>query len=768
MAGVQGMASPNKVQPIIPQTQTPQGVAIQQSPVQTVSDEIDYESLANEVIGGQQAPSQTPNDIDYEALANEVIGTSKEQAPLDREAPSLSEQFQQAPVRFQASFAQTDKEKQFVLDRAYGSDNVRKKGDEFQIYKGGKWKKFDSDNFELIGDVMDIARPAFEEITAGAGTIAGLGMAAGSTATGVGAVAAPAIVVGSRAAGGAIGHSLADTYAESILGIPRDIENRGGLSGRLAESATSGAANALFLGIGDNISEYLSKRASSKATDLLTRELSNKTQDDIKVLKASTETLENSGLLPKVGVNYLPEQATMGEVKDIAKQASYISDAKEVITAKEKIFELSKNVIQDINNKIAPIIGKTKKGKEILSAANSIEDAQAEMLGSFRDDFLSINKDVKLPTDKIQKALIEIPEQLGYVPGTKDVPENEASYIFKKQFEKITNMLQSRVDPSTGVAWEGSEKQLTGKELADFYKSISSVAKDLWEKGSNLTPSEKATINLWGAVRDDYSYNIKNTMRDKQLSSIIPGIKAKTYGEALDGFANIKNSSLDLKSLLLDPKSGEATITAEALADGIYSKGKATLKNIQAFENLFRDAPEMVTQVRRIKLDNLLQKSYDSVSETYNGVKYINSILELPADVAEHLAGGKEGLNMLKAARVYANRVQNYTVKDISENPEAKKGVLNLLSYSGRLIHKGADAAINFIANSGKDQSVAKYLSAEGRDEILAMTPKPMRQRMQNHIDSIIGSATRFRTFQYNMVLRNQAVKSTQNNERKK
>lgn len=723
MAGVSGMGSPNSLKPVKPEA-------------------LDLDAIYNETY--QAAAQQEPvasgaAPLDLDAIYNETMGSDSSQnvdgLNIDGETPGILTQAQEFPARLEASFAGNKKEEKFVLERRYGADNVKQQGQDFLIKKGDKWRKFDSDGFEILNDLIaDAGRGAAEtgmtELTTAAG-VAAAGAAAVGTG-GAGAIAAPTVIAGSRLAGGAMGVALADSIAQDLYNIPRDPERN-----KTNEMITGAVVNATFGKVGDFVGSYFAKKGAEKATRLMNQSVDKSLEADIAVLKEASDALSDANLLTPVKTaygetTYLAESAVKDGAPDITFRAKLYSDNPEIIRVKGELGMGVQKVITGINDKIAAVSNKFS-GKEILNKVNNIEVAEAEMLGSFRDDFVDAAGDRMQSMSSTKEALKTIEDSIGYTPGAKDAPKDAASRLLNKQFEKISNDLFN----NNGI--------LSASDLAENYKVINKISKDMgvWDKNfSDRTLQENAIVKLWTGIRDDYSAAIKGTVGEKVLPTDIQGLyKTKTYGQTLDRFSEIKKAKVDLKNLLIDSNSGEANITAEALAHHFFKSGKATLKDIEAAKLLFKEDPDAWTGIRRIELDDLLKKSYNTKKESFDGSKFVQSVLKLPTDIALELAGGQKGLNILEAAQTYSNRLQNYTLSNLSSSTEGKGILSKALSFTSNYVQSKGLAVYDLLAATGRNRSIAKYLDGAGRDEMLKLTPVDARTRVAKTIDLIVEIA---------------------------
>ncbi len=772
MAGVKGMGAPEDI------NQNPQ--ASMNVP------EIDYDALVSQAMQQQtQQPQQSAqmtqsvqtqpvDEIDYSALVDQAMG-----APAEDPERSLMDQIQQFPARFEASFANTPERKQFVLERRYGKENVRKnKSDSFDIKKDNKWIKFDSDQFEVLNDIVaDWGRDAIGQGATELATVGGLAAAGVSTVGtgGAGIATAAPIVAASRVAGGAAGNALAQVIANDIYGIPK-----GSVAEQASEIAISGALNAVFGRVGDRIGSYFAKKGAEKATRIANQTVNESLATDIKVLKEASDELEQAGIIEPVKnqfggkTTFLPEQATMGNEKDIALRAKVYSENPEVQNVKGKLMDGLNQVIEKINNKIAAV--SPIKGSKILEYANDIEIAEGSIIGKYKNMALEQGAKTRVNADIAREKIKSSMENLGYsfFDTVKTKPSNyvaatpkssqtvkefsrptmeslEARGFSPEAAKKLMDRLESTYKEILGNTVDGRTK-ITFEKLSGINNNYKELVNELYNKSDVNVKSRKILTEIKDSLGDDY---------EKAIGAILGDTPAgKEFSDAMSKFSNIKNAKKDLGRILIDSQSGEPTIAAEALAKNLFGSGKSNLKEITAMKKLLKDDPDIWDQIKRVHLDELMRKNWDSKIEKYDVLGYADDILKLPKDVALELVGSAKNLNLIKSARVYANRLQNYTVEDYAKSEDARKAIQKALVFLTNYAQTKGLAVFDMFSSVGRNRSLSKYLSDEGRDQMLKLTPVDGRPALNRVIDNIIetGAFSENRAIKAARIVTNGAV----------
>ncbi len=425
-----------------------------------------------------QAPQQSSVDAEAEALLN---GFNAQQAPVPMEQKaedperSFMDQIQTFPARLEASFANTPERKQFVLERRYGKDNVRKNKDEsFDVKKDNKWIKFDSDQTEILSDLADWGRDIVEQGATEMATAAGVIGATGESILtgGAGLAVAPPIIAGARLAGGITGNAIAQSIAHDVYGIPK-----GTLLDQANELAVAGTANAIFGRVGDAIGNYFTKKASEKATRLASQTVNESLQTDIKVLDEASKALEDTGLISPVTnqfggkTTYLAEQAVAGNDSKIMLDAKKYAENPEVQNVKGKLMDGLNQVVQKINDKIAAV--NPIKGSKVLEYANDIELAEGAIIGKFKKQALEVGGKVKVNADIARQKIKSSMEELGYT-FADTLEKTPRSYVLNKpaQFRQVKDIQRPTMESleARGFTPEAANKLMN--RLESNYKEV--------------------------------------------------------------------------------------------------------------------------------------------------------------------------------------------------------------------------------------------------------------------------------------------------------
>lgn len=710
-----------------------------------------------------QAPQQSSVDAEAEALLN---GFNAQQAPVPMEQKaedperSFMDQIQTFPARLEASFANTPERKQFVLERRYGKDNVRKNKDEsFDVKKDNKWIKFDSDQTEILSDLADWGRDIVEQGATEVATAAGIAAAGGESLLtgGAGLPAAPGIIAGARLAGGITGNAVAQSIAHDVYGIPN-----GTILDSANEMAISGAANAVFWKVGEAVGNYFTKKGAEKATRIANQTVNESLQKDIKVLDIASKRLEKNGVIDPVTnqfggkTTYLPEQAIKGGEKDILLRAKLYAENPEVQNVKGKLMLGLNQVIQKINDKIASVspLVKDYEGRDILKHAIDLEDGWGAIIGKFKKQALEVGGKVKVNADISRTKIKSVMEELGYTFAdtlektprsytlnrptqfrqVKDIQRPTMESLEARGFtpeaaNKLMNRLEANYREVLGYTYD-SKTKINFEKLGALNNNIKELVNDLYNSSGVNTRARQALTEVKDAFGDDYA---------KAIGSILGDTPAgKEFAIAMEKFGSIKNAKKDLGRILIDSESGEPTIAAEALAGKLFGSTAPSLKEITAMKKLLKDDMDVWDKIRRVHLDDLMKKNLGKDGTTYNVNGYANDILKLPKDVAVELVGGVKNLNVIKSLRIYSDRLQKHTVEDFSKSEDSRKLLQKMLVFLTNYAQTKGLAVFDMAAGVGRNRSLPRYLSDEGRDQMLKLTPVDGRPALNRVIDNII------------------------------
>ena len=740
MAGVAGMGTPNSLKRPVPN----QDPGIDLSNVAQVPD------IASMPMPAAQPAAAAPSPMDdMEADFNSMAGINPMDdmeadfsAMMDGEEPdvrgegnimdgslfdSLKQQLEQAPTRFLSSFARSDWEKKQVLDKAYGEDNVRKNGDEFEFRKPGskKWQQFDSENLEIVGDTIDLARDAVEETVASATTLglfapaATAEVAAAPPTLGASLLALPATFVGSRMAGGVAGVAAGDA-AQEALGIPHDPE-RSFLKEAGTSALFSAAGGKIGKWMGDKIAERGARQTSKMA--LLSDEMLKKETQD--VVEAS-EQLKQSGLIenvPGYDSTLLPTQVAPSnrKAKDLGKgvasddkvqnylqvQGQMISDA--FSTLFNRTANYSKRVAENI-------------GEKLGSKVDNLTEAEGQIIGELRDKAIRIaegkSKEMgqvapKFGMQQTVETLKELNSQLGIrrvgdklkFPKTTD----ELQEVVNRGFAKDLNEARTLVSTIKGYSERmfNSPDGLSMSEMDVVRKQLQGISNNLWDQTGKMDKPSQRTLmvtKLKDSVRDDQIENMGKVFVDEADNA--------AYAAAKERFSVLKDSAATLKNVLKNDQ-----ISSNALASNLFSKGPDSLSRIRAAKAiLLRDSPELWEDIVGQHLKGVVFKNSelatDGVSKT-NWTAVSKQILGLGDEVVAEMFPGAAKKDLDNLIKYAANAEVGRNILKDPLDPK-QLGLIKNMVLSFQSVFAAASAGASIFEMFDKNKRVLRFLNDNG------------------------------------------------------
>lgn len=622
---------------------------------------------------------------------------------------SLVAQAQELPTRFKASFATTDKEKEAVLKDRYGKDGVKKAKDGWLIKKEGeKWKKFDSDNFEILNDLVDMSRPAIEQGAAGLGT-AGTAVAAGlaDVATaGANVPATPAEIVAGRAIGGVVGKMTADKIAQDMLGIPRD-------AGRSEAIELATAAGGQVLGgkAGDMINGFIGKTIAKRAA----RAAAEKFVPGEEVAKNAVQDVvdlagrvKDSGLMGNIPGTNSPISAANAAADvinpNLQAQASDIMKTKLGQGYVQEQQKLMGDAIDKIRGSITNITkGAADEelpqgiGASFKNASDTVEAAWGKLIGGFRTKAKDVAQQVD--TTGLTTKVKELGEQMGFsrdgdkliVPTLEDasaslgLPETDV----KPLMENIRRLQEN--------LYNGGNK-LSFRELEKQYNTLGVIV----DKTKN-SPNWRSFLELKNAARDDMTAG---------LGSILGDADKKAYQDSLSRFSSIKSSVKDLGALM-----DHDEVTPKVLTKAIFSEGQGGLTKINAARNLIEpENPELWQRMKANYLDQVIQDAKG------NPAKIAQKISNLGEAGLQAISNtGEFSSKQIKEFGMLADKINRTTADALSKGD--KGALLRLISIAKHPLSGSVHAVANLLGGLG-DGEVQAFFSKDGVNELLAIAPK--------------------------------------------
>ena len=668
----------------------------------------------DDIFGGSQGQAQASSAPSLDDIFGSDTSQAVQPDQTDAEdtrgsisLASVSQQIQEAPTRFKASFAKTDKEKEQVLKETYGEDGVKKQDGEFYIKKDGKFRKFDSKNFELISDVLDFGRDAVEQGVAGVTTAAGAILGAGEVA-GSGGLAAPAglaTLAAARGIGGAMGVDAADKTAEA-MGIQRDpsrsktgemvggaagqaiggamMDNVPGLAKKVANSKAGQAIGSGVKKAGSQAYHFIDEITGGVLSDIAAKRAAqaeaNKfvpgekiAQDSVNDVIKLADKVKESGLIQDLPGTNSPISAAQAGANTI--NPGLQLDNKAVMNTKAGqgyITEQTK-MINNAIDKIGKSISEASPtgpeadaslSKQFSTGAGAVEKAWGSTIGAFRDMAKLSGGEVE--TASTAKSIGKLGEEFGFsrkggelvTPG-----EDSAFALLPKPVQLSFKNLQEKI--------YNSEGKLSFAELNNEYNKISSLM--------NASKDNTSTFS--------YLTQIKNGLRDDMtegIGTLLNGAEDKAaYQKALTRFSGIKDS-VDKLGGVFD----KDEVTGRAMTKAIFGEGLGGLDKIRAAKNLIE--PENPQLWQRMKADY-----FKNISEEAGGdsKKIIAKLTKLGDESLKEIMNDSSGIKP-GDIKEFGNLLGVLHKSDATAMAGPELGRMARLGYVGKRILKADVGAV--------------------------------------------------------------------------
>ena len=719
MAGIAGMGTPSKVQPPVPQPvpPMPQDVGLppttlENSPAQ-VPEEIDYDALAAEAVA-QDA------EIDYDALAAEAVAQSPEVGVAE-----------ELKARAKASFGGSPEQKKNLLEQTYGKGNVKIDGEDLYVKKDGKEQKFTRGMFDMLSDMI----PAFygnnqamenigRDVADLSKTLVGEAVALPAEIAG-GLTGGPVGLAAGRAAGGALGEVAATKYGESI-GANYSADGNDSLAGRAA--IQGGTRAVVGFGVDKILGKIAAKQAARKLADDIPS-IDTVAKEAVDTLDDAIVTLEQSGFNPKVkttfgDVKYTPEQAIKSSQLAPDVVANAPSNSKEYIRANNLLAEKANEAILANHSRITAKAAKGGgQGAKFLEYADDIDKAEGALIGEFRKKAAEEAGDGEVVLSNLKKKIEEIGQRVGLDAEKKMTVENITKENLASTDTEARNLVSIYQELYNTAAENNGRVSM--KDLTKLYNKMGSRI-DFDKPGDAY---HSTLIDLWRGIRDDQNQGINLLLDEGKVKSF----SKKSYQEALDSFSGIKENASKLKNIL-----GKSAITQEALAGQIFGSGTKNLETLNATKSLLKDAPEVWEALKKTQLDKYLQAAKNPKTGKIDGNAYFGAIEKLPKEIQMELFGSPAEMNIAKATKTYANRIQNFSAKNFAEDQTAKAAARDAVGFLTSNLKYKMDAGFRLLSLGGEDRALARYLSGPGQAEVLKMMPTNKRGAASKVIDRII------------------------------
>lgn len=671
--------------------------------------------------GGQQPTAPAPvlpsPQAGYDAEGNPIVEADPSFAQANFTPQGIGRQLSDAYQRFRGAFTGSDREQLNDLKRqGVFADVKQDESGNVLVRRNGakKFEKFDKKTVELLGDVIDGSRMAFET---GAQAVSGAaaGLAATPETLGLGTI--PAAVAGG-AAGSLAAQQAGDVFAEKALGIERDPTRS-----RVKEAAMTAGLGGLFGGLGGVIAKRAANSLAKREAFAVTSNFVKQKADDA---AAAIAEVQSSGIrLDKNGKFFLDPAQTGGQVipelqqtaKDLSTDPRF---RKFRLEQGQTLVDAFDSVRQKIGNTTGESVGRS--GNFALDA-KAIRDFEGKTIGKFRQTAADTAKGATQGTPELSSFMDETFQKMGNgrytrkVPSTNDAeqyavavenafPDLEPSYA--KKYARVLTEIQADLNRKGGMPLELMEHHY--KRLTDSINAF--------EKSDSGRPLSRRLIELKNSLRNDYTTAIG--------ANTPPGSQA-AYTTALKQYSETMGAVDTLKTALKNDN-----VSTDALAHHIFGSGLAKEDQVRSVKALYEHSdPQGWKDVTGAYMNSLRNKYVkgNGVTEEVNwgGVK--NELQKLPSGVRSILYEGT-GVTQktIDALTMLGEEVQSAKV-GFEPSPKQKgllKRAFGTIASTWRGDFGQAESMVNSL---GKDRAVGIWLKEGGAQEILKAFPDAASKR---------------------------------------
>lgn len=631
--------------------------------------------------------------------------------------PSIKEQIGEAFTRIRSSFARTTKERKQVLEEKFGEGNVKLYGDTFMVKRPGdkKFTKFDRDDLEVIGDLLDFSREITEEAVAAPAEAAGA------------LLGGPAGFVAGRAGGAVLGNTAADFIAEKALGIERDPERS-----RFQENAIAAGVNTVVGAIGTKAFKALRNSKSALKNAIPERQLLSRQS---KELENISKELSESGLIQNIPGTDTPIMLHQlhpdsPNARSLAKGLANSAEFRQAQQAQGELFEDALNSYVASVKQVSRGAGLPDSGstlpKNFADLSDQLRRAEGAEIGRFKMQARAkIPKGTKLPlSNNTVGEVTNLMQQMGF--------------RFQAQGNDL-QILKPKVDEVLGVM-----NLSTPGAARNFIGTMDMAARKL--KGNGLTldefdqlinvlesrrPQAKKVGGQFGASFD----RILSGLRDGRRQAIKSGLdpeSAKLFDSTMDRFGELAESQNTLARVIENDQ-----LTTNAFVKQLFDRGKDNLEQIRSAKSLLRDHPEAWGQMSGQWLESKIARFGGDTSA------FLKHMRGFDPEFMEEVFGGTGGdpkvfMDLLKFGdRIYKTRI------DPSVDTPGLRGLLkSSMQFVAdfKFMNPGAMAKLFGLDGSNADQ-MAKILSSDGITEFLDTVPMRKRKFVMDKIDTAIKYA---------------------------
>lgn len=663
-------------------------------------------------------------------------------------------------ARFRSAWAVGDRERKTTLDKMYGSKNVRKASDgTFQIRRNGEkgFRDFDPDtgifSLDIIGDLLDGSRDAFEGTielggrigggimgaaeAAPAGALAGLpagpaGAAAGGIATGaLGAIAGQAV-------GGAIAAPLAlqagDWIAENVMRIERDPERS-----RMKEAATAGAIAAGIGVVFGGASAALARRRAAqdiKKSSLTTSEV-RKTAEEI---EQSADNLAKNGINLRQGKMVLTPGQIAGdlapEARVLDKELSDVGGVRDFFVEQGKLVQegwdkLSQSIVNVTGRPPEEIFSRVK------GAAKEGRDIEGKILGDYRNMALKASKGKPQEMPRTMQGMPEFFSGFGFKLG-KNGMEAPSMQAMQEMFPDASSSVLGRVKTLATKLEKKLANNVGGlslKETDELYSEFQSTINNFKGTKTGDRVANKL-IRMKDAIRDDWTMHIGRELQETRPDAL------NAYKASMQKYSDIMVAQKTLKNVLK-----KNDLSAAAFANQIYSPAQGK-DRVAQLKTLIDDTdPNLSSELAGLKLQFIQQAAMNKKTGRVDWRKVSSEIDALEkSEVLSQMMSPEQRTNFRNFLKIADKVDSEFKFKEgeaVSKSyvSNVRNLIITMLAPVSFLakVTSGQNMAQSTIDSIGKDRALVRWLNGEGLELVLQGMPAQQRAQARSQLTNILA-----------------------------
>ena len=669
-------------------------------------------------------PEPTPVPTPPAEVSDEELLAKFQQRQVAAPVPEEAGFFERATF----SFTRTDFERRGLLEKTFGAENVKEEDGEFSFRrsKDQAFRKFDSDDFEILNDIVaDNFREIFEGATEAGILGTAVGIAGGTAGFGI----LPAIAVGAGA--GVVATNLGDVVAED-LGIERDPERS-----RVFESSVAAAAGGLFSFLGGAVARALTRKqaaklAAEKATGLqsLPQQSKNFVEavDDLKGAGLDVTVTGSDGKpLSMLLTNLDPQDpATKKVINQIRDNPDFVRIQGEL---GEVALDNVDNIIQSMGKtgglrKAKDIAGRDENiAEKVVGFVKKLDADEGKAIGNFK---AFAREQLKEPSPAVRTAAVrdDIFQKIGL-----DVAADDVSALTSANIADALIVDESAVTKTLAkelLDLHGKLRTQNGLTVADTDKFIKRIGqlndKSAVKKDKDL---RRAVGQLSSALRAD---------RRDIVESALPDVKKGEFRTAMDKFVQIRQSTSQVSELL----DGD-NMARGAFVQAIFNKGKGGLADLRAARAVIEaENPALWKELTGEFLDKIIRDVTKDGTEALTIKGFASKLNSFGPDIKkELLESAPYTVKNLNDALLVARQIEKTKLASASETitDEVIGSGISILSPFRQARVNGFKNIFKIVFN----EDAQKVLTQQGVDKFLTGVPKAERKQLKTKIlDSLI------------------------------